>query len=161
MNLNVKSKEKKVPPLIEEMQDKKKEERPKFGALPQTPQLQAQQDQATYYSAQSVGQIFDTLFNIFSSRTGCSPLTQNERIALGESWTPIFNEYFAGEEKAKWVMVAIITLPIVLQRVAEVSKLKKEKELKEKYGMDEIPKDEPVRKKSAWEDMSHGKEKTE
>ena len=161
MNLNVKSKEKKVPPLIEEMQDKKKEERPKFGALPQTPQLQAQQDQATYYSAQSVGQIFDTLFNIFSSRTGCSPLTQNERIALGESWTPIFNEYFAGDEKAKWVMVAIITLPIVLQRVAEVSKLKKEKELKEKYGMDEIPKDEPVRKKSAWEDMSHGKEKTE
>jgi len=161
MNLNVKSKEKKIPPLIEEMQDKKKEERPKFGALPQTPQLQAQQDQATYYSAQSVGQIFDTLFNIFSSRTGCSPLTQNERIALGESWTPIFNEYFAGEEKAKWVMVAIITLPIVLQRVAEVSKLKKEKELKEKYGMDEIPKDEPVRKKSAWEDMSHGKEKTE
>ena len=160
MNLNVKSKEKKVPPLIEEMQDKKKEERPKFGALPQTPQLQAQQDQATYYSAQSVGQIFDTLFNIFSSRTGCSPLTQNERIALGESWTPIFNEYFAGEEKAKWVMVAIITLPIVLQRVAEVSKLKKEKELKEKYGMDEIPKEEPVRKKSAWEDMSHGKEKT-
>ena len=58
-------------------------------------------------------------------------------------------------------MVAIITLPIVLQRVAEVSKLKKEKELKEKYGMDEIPKEEPVRKKSAWEDMSHGKEKTE
>ena len=161
MNLNVKSKEKKVPPLIEEMQDKKKEEKPKFGALPQTPQLQAQQDQATYYSAQSVGQIFDTLFYIFSSRTGCSPLTQNERIALGESWTPIFNEYFVGEEKAKWVMVAIITLPIVLQRVAEVSKLKKEKELKEKYGMDEIPKDEPVRKKSAWEDMSHGKEKTE
>ena len=161
MNLNVKSKEKKVPPLIEEMQDNKKEEKPKFGALPQTPQLQAQQDQATYYSAQSVGQIFDTLFNIFSSRTGCSPLTQNERIALGESWTPIFNEYFAGEEKAKWVMVAIITLPIVLQRVAEISKLKKEKELKEKYGMDEIPKEEPVRKKSAWEDMSHGKEKTE
>ena len=161
MNLNVKSKEKKVPPLIEEMQDNKKEEKPKFGALPQTPQLQAQQDQATYYSAQSVGQIFDTLFNIFSSRTGCSPLTQNERIALGESWTPIFNEYFAGEEKAKWVMVAIITLPIVLQRVAEVSKLKKEKELKEKYGMDEIPKEEPVRKKSAWEDRSHGKDKTE
>jgi len=161
MNLNVKSKEKKVPPLIEEMQDKKKEERPKFGALPQTPQLQAQQDQATYYSAQSVGQIFETLFNIFSSRTGCSPLSQNERIALGESWTPIFNEYFSGDQKAKWVMVAIITLPIVLQRVAEVSKLKKEKELKEKYGMDEIPKDEPVRKKSAWENMSHGKEKTE
>ena len=29
MNLNVKSKEKKVPPLIEEMQDNKKEEKPK------------------------------------------------------------------------------------------------------------------------------------
>ena len=129
MNLNVKSKEKKIPPIVEELQDKKKDERPKFGALPQTPQLQAQQDQASYYSAQSVGQIFETLFNLFSTRTGCSPLTQNEKIALGEVWTPIFNEWFSGEEKAKWVMIAIVTLPIVLQRVAEISKNKKEKEI--------------------------------
>jgi len=161
MNLNVKSKEKKIPPLAEELQDKKKDERPKFGALPQTPQLQSQQDQASYYSAQSVGQIFETLFNLFSTRTGCSPLSQNEKIALGEVWTPIFNEWFSGEEKAKWVMIAIVTLPIVLQRVAEISKNKKEKEIKERYGMDEIPKDAPVKKKSAWENMSHGKEKTE
>ena len=161
MNLNVKSKEKKIPPIVEELQDKKKDERPKFGALPQTPQLQAQQDQASYYSAQSVGQIFETLFNLFSTRTGCSPLTQNEKIALGEVWTPIFNEWFSGEEKAKWVMIAIVTLPIVLQRVAEISKNKKEKEIKERYGMEDIPKDPPVKKKSAWENMSHGKEKTE
>jgi len=159
MNLNVKSKEKKVPPIVEELQETTKE-KPKFGALPQTPQLQSQQ-QAAYYTGQSVGQIFETLFNLFSTRFGCSPLSQNERIALGEAWSPIFNEYFAGEDKAKWVMIAIITLPIVLQRVAEISKKKKEKEIKERYGMDEIPKDTPVKKKSAWENMSHGKEKTE
>ena len=58
-------------------------------------------------------------------------------------------------------MIAIITLPIVLQRVAEISKKKKEKEIKERYGMEDIPKDTPVKKKSAWENMSHGKEKTE
>ena len=161
MNLNVKSKEKKVPPIVEELQETKKDERPKFGALPQTPQLQAQQEQAAYYTGQSVGQMFETLFNLFSTRFGCSPLSQNERIALGEAWSPILNQWFAGEDKAKWVMIAVITLPIVLQRVAEISKKKKEKEIKERYGMEDIPKDTPVKKKSAWENMSHGKEKTE
>ena len=43
-------------------------EKPKFGALPQSPQLQGQQAQAVYYSAQAVGQIFDTVFNIISQR---------------------------------------------------------------------------------------------
>jgi len=157
MNINVKSKQKNPSPMMESMESIKPptEQEKKFGALPQTPQLEGQQAQATYYSAQSVGQIFETIFNIFSSRTGCSPLSQNERIALGEAWSPIFNEYFSGH--SNWVMPVVITAPILLSRLAEMQKLKKEKELKEKYGMDKTPKEEPVHKKSAWEDMSFGK----
>jgi len=128
-----------------------------LGALPTTPQLEQQQAQAVQYSAQSVGQIFETIFNIFSSRTGCSPLSQNERIALGEAWSPIFNEYFSGH--SLWVMPVVISAPIMLSRLAEIQKIKKEKEVKERYGMDEVPKDQP-KKKSAWENMSHGKNET-
>jgi len=46
-----------------------------------------------------------------------------------------------------------------LSRLAEIQKMKKEKEIKERYGMDQIPKDQP-KKKSAWENMSHGKNET-
>ena len=157
MNINVKSKQKNPAPMAESIKPPTEEEK-KLGALPTTPQLEGQQAQAVQYSAQSVGQIFETIFNIFSSRFGCSPLSQNERIALGEAWSPIFNEYFSGEN-SKWVMVALITIPIALRIVAQVQANKKKKELKEKYGMDEVPKKDEPKKKSAWENMSHG-EKT-
>ena len=156
MNINVKSKQKNPPPMGEQL--KKPEEVKGLGALPTTPQLEAQQAQAVQYSAQSVGQIFETIFNIFSSRFGCSPLSQNERIALGESWSPIFNEYFSGH--SIWVMPIVISAPIMLSRLAEIQKMKKEKEIKERYGMDEVPKQ--PKKKSACENMSHGeKNKTD
>ena len=156
MNINVKSKQKNPPPMGEQL--KKPEEVKGLGALPTTPQLEQQQAQAVQYSAQSVGQIFETIFNIFSSRTGCSPLSQNERIALGEAWSPIFNEYFSGH--SLWVMPVVISAPIMLSRLAEIQKIKKEKEVKERYGMDEVPKQ--PKKKSAWENMSHGeKNKTD
>jgi len=158
MNINVKSKQKNPTPMTDSIKPPTEEEK-KFGALPQTPQLVGQQAQAVQYSAQSVGQIFETIFNIFSARSGCSPLNQNERIALGEAWSPIFNEYFTGH--SNWVMPAIITLPILLSRLAEMQKIKKEKEVRERYGMDDIPKKEEVKKKSAWEDMSHGQNKTD
>ena len=158
MNINVKSKQKNPPPMGEAIKPPTEEQK-KFGALPQTPQLEGQQAQATYYSAQSVGQIFETIVNIISARTGCSPLSQNERIALGEAWLPIFTEYFSGEN-SKWVMVAIITVPIALRILSEIQQKKKEKELKEKYGMDEVPKEQLPKKKSAWENMSHGENKT-
>jgi hypothetical protein len=151
MNINVKTKQKNPAPMQEEI--KKPEEVKGLGALPTTPQLEQQQAQAVQYSAQSVGQIFETFFNIFSSRFGCSPLSQNERIALGEAWSPIFNQYFTGQ--SLWVMPVVISAPIMLSRLAEIQKLKKEKEIKERYGMDEVPK-EQSKKKSAWENMSHG-----
>ena len=159
LNLNVKSKLKKVPETKTEIPETK--EKPKFGALPQTPQLQGQQAQAVYYSAQAVGQIFDTVFNIISQRFDTDPLSQNERIALGEAWSPIFSEYFG--ETNKWIMPVIITLPIILQRLAQMAKAKKEKELREKYNMDDKKtpqKTEPIKEKSKWEDMGFGKAET-
>ena len=86
-----------------------------------------------------------------------SPLSQNERIALGEAWSPIFNKYLSGHNE--WVMPVLVTAPIMLSRLAEMAKLKKEKELSEKYGIDpkKNPQPEPLKKKSAWENMSHGK----
>jgi len=157
MSINVKTKQKNPAPMGESIKPPTEEQK-KFGALPQTPQLEGQQAQATYYTAQSVGQIFETIVNIISARTGCTPLSQNERIALGEAWMPIFVEYFSGEN-SKWVMVAIITIPIALRILSEIQQKKKEKELKEKYGMDEVPKEQLPKKKSAWENMSHGENK--
>ena len=157
MSINVKTKQKNPPPMGEAIKPPTEQEK-KFGALPQTPQLENQQAQATYYTAQSVGQIFETIVNIISARTGCTPLSQNERIALGEAWMPIFVEYFSGEN-SKWVMVAVITIPIALRILSEIQQKKKEKELKEKYGMDEVPKEQLPKKKSAWENMSHGENK--
>ena len=158
LNLNVKSKLKKVPEMKSEIPETK--EKPKFGALPQTPQLQGQQAQAVYYSAQAVGQIFDTIFNIGASRFDFDPLSQNERIALGEAFAPIFSEYLGDQNK--WVMPVIVLLPIVLARLAQMAKAKKEKELKEKYNMDDKKtpaKTEPI--KSKWEDMGFGKKETD
>jgi len=160
LNLNVKSKLKKIPELKTENQEPEKE-KPKFGALPQTPQLQGQQAQAVYYSAQAVGQIFDTIFNIGASRFDFDPLSQNERIALGESWSPIFSKYFGDQNE--WIMPVLITLPIILSRLAQMAKIKKERELKEQYGMDDkkSPAPEPIKKKSKWEDMGFGKKETD
>ena len=160
MSINVKTKQKNPPPMGESIKPPTEEQK-KFGALPQTPQLVGQQAQAVQYSAQSVGQIFETIVNIISARTGCSPLSQNERIALGEAWAPIFNEYFSGH--SNWVMPVIITAPIVLSRLAEMQKIKKEKEVRERYGMDDIPKKEEVKKKPSWIDEMNksGKNKTD
>ena len=161
LNLNVKSKLKKVPETKTEIPETK--EKPKFGALPQSPQLQGQQAQAVYYSAQAVGQIFNTIFNIGATRFDFDPLTQNEIIALGESWSPIFSEYLGDQNK--WIMPVVITLPIILARLAQMAKAKKEKDLREKYAMDDNKapaQAEPIpERKSKWEDMGFGKTKTD
>ena len=158
MNINVKSKQKNPAPMTESIKPSTEEQK-KFGALPQTPQLEQQQAQATYYSAQSVGQMCETCFNIAFTRMGVEPITQNERIALGEAYAPLCNKYLTGHSEL--IMPLIITLPIILSRLAQMAKIKKEKEVRERYGMDEVPKKEEVTKKSAWEDMSFGKNKTD
>ena len=126
MNMNVKTKLKNPVPMGESIKPPTEEEKKAGRPIPTTPQLEGQQAQATYYTAQSVGQIFDTIVNIISARTGCDPLSQNERIALGEAWMPIFTEYFSGEN-SKWVMVALITVPIALRIISQVQANKKKK----------------------------------
>lgn len=157
---NVKSEEKKIPKVqIPTTEDIKKPEQK--APLPNTEQINQQIPQAVYYSAQSVGAIFDTLFKIISARLPISPLTQNEIVALGEAWAPIFNQYFG--QNSMWVMPVVITAPILLQRLAEVARVKKEKELKEKYGMNE-PESEPepnTEGENKWRRMGFGKEKTD
>ena len=160
MNMNVKTKLKNPVPMGESIKPPTEQEKKSGRPIPSTRELETQQATATYYTAQSIGQIFDTFVNIISARTGCDPLSQNERIALGEAWLPIFAEYFSGDDKAKWVMVALITLPIALRILAQIQSIKKKKELQEKYGMDEVPKEQQPKKKSAWENMSHGENKT-
>ena len=71
---------------------------------------------------------------------------------------PVLAEYFSGEN-SKWVMVAIITIPIALRILSEIQQ--KKKELKETYGIDDIPTKDVPKKKSAWENMSHGKNETD
>ena len=157
MNINVKSKQKNPTPMMDAIKPPTEEEK-KFGALPQTPQLVGQQAQAVQYSAQSVGQMMETCFNIAFTRMNVSPITQNERIALGEAYAPLCNKYLTGHSEL--IMPLIITLPILLSRLAQMAKLKKEKEVRERYGMDDIPKKEEVKKKNAWKDMSFGKNET-
>ena len=78
---------------------------------------------------------------------------------MGESWSPIFNQYLSG--KNEWVMPVVVTAPILLQRLAELQREKKEKELKEKYGLkDEEFKPQQEKQKSKWNDMGFGKNET-
>ena len=151
---NVKSRLKNPPPLQESLTtDQIKKDGKAPMPIPSTPILQQQQDQASYYSAQSVGQICETIFNIAFTRMGADPISQNERIALGEAWSPIFNKYLSGHNEM--IMPVLITAPIILSRLAQMAKLKKEKELKERYGINDKPKEE--KRKSNWSDLSFGK----
>jgi len=160
LNINVKSKQKNPSPMMDAIKPPTEEQK-KFGAIPTTPQLENQQAQAVYYSAQSVGQMCETCFNIAFTRMGVEPITQNERIALGEAYAPLCNKYLTGHSDL--IMPLIITLPIVLSRLAQMAKLKKEKEVRERYGIDDIPKKEEVKKKPSWIDEMNksGKNKTD
>jgi hypothetical protein len=78
------------------------------------------------------------MFNILHSRfPECSPLTPQERRALGDAWYPIFNEYLAGTG-GKWIMPIVVTAPICIVRFSEYQRKKKESEIEE-----EILKDMP------------------
>ncbi len=97
--------------------------------------LKQQEAIAATYTSASVGTIFETLFNILHAKFNTSKLTPNERVAMGEAWYPIFSEYLTGEG-SKWIMPIIITAPIVLVRVSEIQRQKKEEQLKEQYKQD-------------------------
>ena len=157
--INVKTKQKNVPPLKETITTEQLKQQGKSPLpIPSTPTIQAQTDQASYYSAQTVGQLIETLLNIGFTRMNVDPITQNERIALGEAFTPLANKYLTGH--SEFLMPILILLPILLSRIAQMAKMKKEKQLKEQYGIeDPAPPKEPAKPKpkSKWDNMDFGK----
>jgi len=148
LGINVKSDEKKVHPLFTKKEDEKK---PINTQIPNAQQLQDQQ-MAVQYSSQSIAAIFDTMMNIMHSRfPEMSKLSESEKTTLGDSWLPIFNEYF--QTGSKWILPAIVTIPIILVRFSQHNTAKKQKDLEQKYGLKNEPEPEQV-KKSKWSKMS-------
>ena len=141
---------------IKKSDEEKKSDDDKKNPLPKNLQtkelLQQQQNIALTYTSQSVATIFETLFNILHSRfPSCSPLSRGERDSLGDAWYPIFNE-FLSDKGGKWVLPAIITAPIVLVRFAEIQRAKKEQEVRDRYGIDEVQKPKEDKNKKKWSD---------
>jgi hypothetical protein len=141
---------------IKKSDEDKKSDDDKKNPLPKNLQtkelLQQQQNIALTYTSQSVATIFETVFNILHSRfPACSPLSKGERDSLGDAWYPIFNE-FLSDKGGKWVLPAIITAPIVLVRFAEIQRAKKEQEVRDRYGIDEVQKPKEDKNKKKWSD---------
>ena len=142
LNISAKTDEKKVHPLFKKEDPEKQKQQP-TGTI--TQQQLEQQQQAVTYSANAVGEIFSTMFNIFHNRyTMCSKLSEAEKMQLGESWLPIFNEYF--QTGNKFILPVIATLPIILTRFAQYNTYKKEKELEKEYGIPPTTKKEEPKK---------------
>ena len=142
LNISAKTDEKKVHPLFKKEDPEKQKQQP-TGTI--TQQQLEQQQQAVTYSANAVGEIFSTMFNIFHNRYPmCAKLSEGEKMQLGECWMPIFNEYF--QTGSKWVLPAIATLPIVLVRFAQYNTAKKEAEIAKEYGITPPEKKEPEKK---------------
>ena len=150
LNISAKTDEKKVHPLFKKEDPEKQKQQP-TGSI--TQQQLEQQQQAVTYSANAVGEIFNTMFNIFHNRYPmCSKLSEAEKMQLGESWLPIFNEYF--QTGSKWVLPAIATLPILLVRFAQYNSYKKEKDLAEEFG---IPPTEKKEENKKWGNFNEKK----
>ena len=114
---------------------------------------QEQINQATYYSAQNVAVIFDTLFNLINARfPECSKLTFEEKTSLGEAWRPIFDEYLT-DRGGKWLIPITITAPIALTRFAQFSNARKEEELKNDLFPEGEPPEEDKPKRNKWGDI--------
>jgi len=96
--------------------------------------------------------------NIMHSRyPAMSKLSEAEKTTLGDSWLPIFNEYF--QTGSKWILPAIVTIPIILVRFSQHNSAKKQKDLAEKYGVTPEKTQPEPDAKSNWSDMDFG-EKT-
>ena len=140
LGINVKSDEKKVHPLFK---NKEAEKKPINTQIPNAQQLTEQQ-MAIQYSSQSIAAIFDTMMNIMHSRfPEMSKLSESEKTTLGDSWLPIFNEYF--QTGSKWILPAIVTIPIILVRFSEHNTAKKLKDQEKKLGAKQKPAPEPVK----------------
>ena len=106
--------------------------------------------QAAYYTAENVAIVFDTMFNLLHARyPECSKLTFEEKRNLGETWRPIFDKYLS-DKGGIWVMPILSLVPVVLVRMAEMNAAKKEREMKEDFGIDDK---DPEKKKGGWGDI--------
>ena len=140
LGINVKSDEKKVHPLFK---NKEAEKKPINTQIPNAQQLTEQQ-MAAQYSSQSIAAIFETMMNIMHSRfPEMSKLSESEKTTLGDSWLPIFNEYF--QTGSKWILPAIVTIPIILVRFSQHNTAKKLKDQEKKLGAKQKPTPEPVK----------------
>ena len=148
LNISAKTDEKKVHPLYTDTEKKEEQQKNQRG-IPSQQQLE-QNQQAVQYSAAAIAAIFDTMFNIFCSRYPmCSKLSEAEKIQLGESWLPIFNEYF--QTGSKWILPAIATIPVILVRFAQYNTYRKEQEVAKDYGVKPEPsKTEKKQENKTW-----------
>jgi len=153
ISINAKTDEKKVHPLYEKDDKEKQNEQPTKTI---TQQELEQKQQAVQYSANSVGYIFATGVDLAHNRfPEITPLSEAERIQLGEAWSPIFDEYF--QTGSKWILPLIATIPILLRILGQYANAKKQKELDKKYGV-KPPEPQKPKEKQTWD--LHGK-KTE
>lgn len=152
MNISVNTDEKKIHPLLKKENEKEEPEKEK---IPNSNELQDQQQIAANYSAESVAGIFAMMFNILHSRfKECTPLTPQEKASMGEAWSPIFNEYL-GDKGGKWVMPIVITAPIVIVRFAQYQRAQKEKEIKEEI-LKDMPSEPPPQDETKKPDKTWG-----
>ena len=146
MRMNIKTDEKKV---HEQAKTVTSQELSETGTEAQQQQNELV-TQAAYYTAENVAIVFDTMFNLLHARyPECSKLTFEEKRNLGESWRPIFDKYLS-DKGGIWVMPILSLVPVVLVRMAEMNAAKKEREMKEDFGIDDK---DPEKKKGGWGDI--------
>ena len=150
MRMNIKTDEKKIPSGLSKPHEITAQELKQSG----TEATQGAQQAAAYYSAENVAVIFDTMFSLLHARyPSCSKLTLQEKNNLGETWRPIFDKYLS-DKGGIWVMPLLATIPILLIRVSEFSRAKKEAQLQKDYfPNDDDKKDDDGKKGSAWRDI--------
>ena len=149
MRMNIKTDEKKVPSGLTKPHEITAQELKQSGteAMQGTPQV------AAYYSAENVAVIFDTMFSLLHARyPECTKLTLQEKNNMGEAWRPIFDKYLS-DKGGIWVMPLLATIPVLLIRVSEFSRAKKEAELNKDYFPNDADKDDDEKKGSAWRDI--------
>ena len=143
--MNVKTDEKKVHKIATS------QELQQSGQEAQEIQQKAQDEEiqlASYYTAENVAVVFDTMFNLLHARyPECSKLTIEEKRNLGESWRPIFDKYLS-DKGGIWIAPVLALAPVLLVRAAEYKTDLKSKEMKKDFFPNEKDEKEEKEKKT-------------
>ena len=109
---------------------------------------QAPEQQAAYYTAESVAVIIDTAFNLLHARyPSCSKLSLDEKRNLGEAFRPIFDKYLS-DKGGIWLAPILALVPVLLVRVAEYNTALKSDEMKKDFFPNDKDKDEKKDKRT-------------